>query len=90
VIDYVRSSLDVVGSERGPGRVRLNLVCGDGTRMPFPRHLRRGLPQGLLEHFRDPGPLLQDNRRVLRRGGHVVIDVPNAGTSTRWEKVMIA
>jgi SAM-dependent methyltransferase len=47
--------------------------------------------QGLMEHFRDPHPLLRDNRRVLRPGGHVVIDVPQ-----RWhiytvgKKVLIA
>ena len=47
--------------------------------------------QGLLEHFRDPRPLVRDNRRVLKTGGHVVIDVPQ-----RWhiytvgKKIMIA
>jgi len=32
--------------------------------------------QGLLEHFRDPLPLLRENHRILRRGGHLVVDVP--------------
>lgn len=32
--------------------------------------------QGLLEHFRNPFPLLQANRRLLRPGGLIVVDVP--------------
>jgi SAM-dependent methyltransferase len=92
VIDYVRSSLNVVAQNAAQAGVRLSLVCGDGTRMPFPEGTFDVVfHQGLLEHFRDPEPLLRDNRRVLRPGGHVVIDVPQ-----RWhlytvgKKVMIA
>jgi ubiquinone/menaquinone biosynthesis C-methylase UbiE len=32
--------------------------------------------QGLLEHFRSPFPLLKANRRLLRKGGLIVVDVP--------------
>ena len=32
--------------------------------------------QGLLEHFRDPRPLLRENARVTSRGGRVIVDVP--------------
>ena len=32
--------------------------------------------QGLLEHFRDPRPLLRENARITRRGGRVIVDVP--------------
>jgi SAM-dependent methyltransferase len=32
--------------------------------------------QGLLEHFRDPFPLLRANRRLLKPGGLIVVDVP--------------
>jgi SAM-dependent methyltransferase len=34
--------------------------------------------QGLLEHFRDPRPLLVENARITRRGGRVLVDVPQA------------
>jgi SAM-dependent methyltransferase len=32
--------------------------------------------QGLLEHFRNPFPLLEANYRLLRKGGLIVVDVP--------------
>jgi len=92
VIDYVPSSLTVVAKNAAKAGVHIELVCGDGTRMPFPDDTFDVVfHQGLMEHFRDPKPLLTDNRRVLRPGGHVVIDVPQ-----RWhiytvgKKVMIS
>ena len=92
VLDYVPSSLRVVGQNAREAGVFLDLVCGDGTGMPFPDNTFDVVfHQGLMEHFRDPTPLLSDNRRVLKEGGHVVIDVPQ-----RWhiytvgKKIMIA
>jgi SAM-dependent methyltransferase len=92
VLDYVPSSLDVVALNAQEAGVTLHLVCGDGTNMPFPDGTFDVVfHQGLMEHFRDPLPLVRDNRRVLKTGGHVVIDVPQ-----RWhiytvgKKVLIA
>jgi SAM-dependent methyltransferase len=80
VIDYVSASLTVVAQNAARAGVPIQLVCGDGTRMPFPDDTFDVVfHQGLMEHFRDPKPLILENRRVLRRGGHVVIDVPQ-----RW------
>jgi SAM-dependent methyltransferase len=32
--------------------------------------------QGLMEHFRDPSALLEENRRALVKGGIILVDVP--------------
>ncbi len=32
--------------------------------------------QGLLEHFKDPKPLLLEQKRVCKKGGFVIADVP--------------
>jgi len=77
VLDYVRSSFRVIRRQAAELNLEVLPVCADGTRMPF----REGtfdllFHQGLLEHFRDPQPLLSENVRVLRRGGHLLVDVP--------------
>jgi SAM-dependent methyltransferase len=92
VLDYVPSALHVVERNAAAAGVEILMVCGDGTKMPFPEGTFDVVfHQGLMEHFRDPNPLLRDNRRVLKPGAHVVIDVPQ-----RWhiytvgKKILIA
>jgi len=77
VIDYALNSLEVVKREARASGAELYLVCGDATATPF----KEGsfdvvFHQGLLEHFRNPIPLLDENRRVLKNGGTVLVDVP--------------
>jgi SAM-dependent methyltransferase len=53
------------------------LVRGDALGSPFAEGtFDLVYHQGLLEHFNDPRPLLRDNRRVLKPGGWVLVDVP--------------
>jgi len=80
VLDYVESSLAIVARHAGRAGVSLQLVRGDAFAMPFPTgSFDIVMHQGLLEHFRNPRDLLAENFRVLRPGGHAVVDVPQ-----RW------
>jgi SAM-dependent methyltransferase len=92
VLDYSPASLEVVrGLARRHG-VNVHLVQADALAMPF----RDGsfqvvFHQGLLEHFRDPRPLLVENARVVRSGGRLVVDVPQTWhLYTAMKKVLIA
>jgi len=77
VLDYAEGSLAVVKREALAAGVEVYLVCGDATGMPFKDTCFDVLfHQGLMEHFRNPSRLLDENRRVLRKGGIVLVDVP--------------
>ena len=77
VLDYSPASLALVQRQAREQGVAISLVRADALAMPF----RDGsfelvFHQGLLEHFRDPMPLLRENARIAARGGRVIVDVP--------------
>ena len=77
VLDYSPASLDLVRRQAREQGLEVGLVRADALAMPF----RDGafdvvFHQGLLEHFRDPLPLLLENARVTAHGGRVIVDVP--------------
>lgn len=56
----------------------LNIVFGDAKKMPYKSgQFDVVFHQGVLEHFRDPDKILLENRRVLKKGGVIIIDVPH-------------
>jgi SAM-dependent methyltransferase len=76
-IDYSDESLRLI---RGVAGSEVDIVCGDALALPFAdSSFDVVFHQGLLEHFRQPLDLLRENRRVLRSGGHLLVDVPQ-----RW------
>jgi SAM-dependent methyltransferase len=75
-LDYSHAALRLA-REATSGSAGVILVCGDAFALPF----RSGsidlvFSQGVLEHFREPAPLLEEQARVLRPGGILLIDVP--------------
>ena len=91
VLDYSPASLELVQRQARDQGLPVHLVRADALAMPF----RDGSieivhHQGLLEHFRDPAPLLLENARVTRSGGRVVVDVPQTfHLYTLMKQVMI-
>ena len=77
VLDYVPSSLETARRVAASAGNSVLLVCGDANAMPLRSECFDVVfHQGLMEHFRDPRPLLEENRRVLKDGGHLLVDVP--------------
>ena len=77
VLDYSPASLALVQRQARSQRMPVMFVRADATRMPFrDGTIDISFHQGLLEHFRDPRPLLVENARIARPGGRVIVDVP--------------
>jgi SAM-dependent methyltransferase len=91
VLDYSPASLELVRRQARAQGLPVHLVRADALAMPFRDGALDVLHhQGLLEHFRDPMPLLRENARVTRAGGRVVVDVPQTfHLYTLMKKVLI-
>jgi SAM-dependent methyltransferase len=63
-----------------------DVLFGDATRLPFADgSFDVVLSGGLLEHFRDPAPIVREMARVLRSGGLFYADiVPRKVSLYRW------
>jgi SAM-dependent methyltransferase len=92
VLDYSPASLAIVRRLAEAERLPVHLVRADALALPFRDDTFDVVfHQGLLEHFRDPQPLLRENVRVTRRGGRVIVDVPQTFHAyTAFKQVLIA
>jgi SAM-dependent methyltransferase len=73
-LDYSEESLKLMKSMPDNPVI---VVCGDALNLPFSSEsIDVVFHQGLLEHFRDPGALLDENVRILKKGGVLLVDVP--------------
>ncbi len=77
VLDYARAPLELVKGLAVDQGLRIPLVQADARLTPFrDRSFDCLFHQGLLEHFRDSHPLLEENWRLLKDGGVLLVDVP--------------
>jgi SAM-dependent methyltransferase len=75
LLDYSSESLRLARQNLGADQVVL--VLANGLASPFPDGAFDVVfHQGLLEHFRSPHGLLAENRRILKKNGLLVVDVP--------------
>jgi SAM-dependent methyltransferase len=76
-VDYSPQALRLIHRTAGATGADVSVVGADGTRLPFADGtFDLVFHQGLLEHFRDPMPMLLEHARVLRQGGMLLVDVP--------------
>ncbi len=73
-LDYSEESLQLMANQLSSP---IQIVCGDALALPIASETFDVVyHQGLLEHFRNPGVLLEENHRVLKKGGYILVDVP--------------
>jgi ubiquinone/menaquinone biosynthesis C-methylase UbiE len=75
LVDYSKESLRLVRSYMKKDEVKL--IFADATHTPFKDNAFDVIfHQGLLEHFVSPYALLQENYRILKKDGLLLVDVP--------------
>lgn len=84
--NYARAGINGQAGTGGLRPPRGHAAFGDVRRLPFADgSLAVVLSGGLLEHFRDPAPVIREMARVLRPGGLFYADiVPRKVSLYRW------
>ena len=91
-LDYVPGSLALTLQAASEAGVSVQPVAGDAFVKPFADDsFDMVFHQGLLEHFRNPVDMLREDLRVLKPGGHLLVDVPQTWHYyTVGKKILIA
>jgi len=91
-LDYVPGSLALTLKAADAAGVTVHPVGGDAFGKPFPDDsFDLVFHQGLLEHFHNPEDMLREDLRVVKPGGHLIVDVPQTWHYyTLGKKVLIA
>jgi ubiquinone/menaquinone biosynthesis C-methylase UbiE len=75
LLDYSEQSLRMIRLLSKDGSVKM--ILGDARQCPFGNGTFDVVfHQGLLEHFPSPARLLGENHRILKKGGFLIVDVP--------------
>lgn len=77
VLDYADNSLTIMRGIASGSQIPVLLVKGDAFNLPIPDNtFDIVFHQGLLEHFENPQPIIDENFRVLKPNGLLLADVP--------------
>jgi SAM-dependent methyltransferase len=92
-LDYSKEALATcreLASKNGSAQ-HVSFVNGDARKLPFPSEsFDFVFSVGLIEHFEDPTEILAEQHRVLRKGGFLLVQVPQKYSAyTLLKKVMI-
>lgn len=85
-LDYAQYAIRAVRENYRRANAEGYALFGDARSLPFPAgSFNVVLSGGLLEHFRDPAPILAEMARILRPGGLFYADiVPRKVSLYRW------
>jgi SAM-dependent methyltransferase len=78
-LDYSEQALEIAQKKADEQKDRLNFIKGDLHTLPFAASSFDAVfHAGVLEHFRNPIRILQEQHRILKDAGILVVDVPQS------------
>jgi 2-polyprenyl-3-methyl-5-hydroxy-6-metoxy-1,4-benzoquinol methylase len=76
-VDLSEYAIHLARQKAGSTGADLTFVKADLLELPFDSHsIDVVFHSGVLEHFKDPEVVLQEQHRVLKKGGILLVDVP--------------
>lgn len=86
-IDYTEESLSAIKENAKKEKVVLSVRKEDARELSFKdESFDVVFHQGLLEHFKDPLAILKEHVRVVKKGGYLLVDVPQTFTTYTIKK----
>ena len=87
VLDFTREALGLIRKNAKEAKVDINTIQADAKNMLFKDNTFDIIfHQGLLEHFKNPQELLEEQKRVLKSGGYLLVDAPQRYTTYTIKK----
>lgn len=78
VVDFSETSLFRIEKLAKEKHAHIEIIKADAGVLPFKDEtFDLVFHQGFLEHFTNPLPLLKEQKRVLKRRGYILVDVPH-------------
>ncbi len=75
--DYSQSAVNLIARNAKNQNAKMNIVQGDAFNLPFESEsFNICFHQGLIEHFTNPLPMLMEQKRILKKDGLLLIQVP--------------
>lgn len=76
-LDFSKESINICQRLAKQEGVNIKTILADCRRIPIESdYFDFVFSVGLVEHFKDPVPILQEQLRVLKKGGFLIVDVP--------------
>jgi len=76
-LDFSKNALEVYQQLAKNKGIKIKKILADCQKIPIQdNYFDLVFSVGLIEHFKNPVPVIQEQLRVLKRGGFLVIDVP--------------
>ena len=87
VLDFSPDALELVKKNAEKNKVTLKLIEADALHIPFKEETFDVIfHQGFLEHFKNPKDYLLEQKRILKTGGYLIVDVPQKFTTYTIKK----
>lgn len=87
VLDFSSAALKKLRASADKEKVKLHTILADAKKIPLEAESFDIIfHQGFLEHFRNPELYLLEQKRILKKGGFLLVDVPQKFTTYTLKK----